>query len=164
MPSIEQIITDVIQAEGGATATNDPADAGGRTQYGISEKANPAAWADGVVAEKEAREIYLQKYVIGTGFFRIPSSHPKTQIQLIDWGVNSGPAIATKNLQEILKIKADGVFGAKTLEALINTADQAINNRLVAARVEMIGRVVQKNPTQLKWLTGWLKRAVSFIS
>ena len=53
--NIDRIIDNVIAAEGGSTATNDPADGGGRTQYGISERANPEAWADGKVTAEEAR-------------------------------------------------------------------------------------------------------------
>ena len=164
MANINDIITEVIAEEGGAKVTNDLADAGKRTQYGISERSNPQAWLDGKVTEQEAREIYLSKYVVWPGYHRIPSSHAKTQAQLIDWGVNSGPGVATQKLQEILKVKQDGVFGEKTLAALLGMDDRSLNNLLVAARVRMVGRIAQKNPSQIKFLSGWLERALSFLT
>lgn len=53
------IVSDIIKREGGFV--NNPADAGGRTDKGISEKSNPAAWADGKVTEEEARAIYQRR-------------------------------------------------------------------------------------------------------
>ena len=162
MSKIDNVITDVLTKEGGGKVSNDSADKGGRTQYGISETANPSAWKDGSVSEKEAREIYLQKYVIGTGYVKIPPSHGKVQAQLIDFGVHSGPAIATMKLQSLLGVAVDGVLGPKTLAALAKTEPREINNKLVLARAEMICRLVTKQPSQLRFLWGWLNRTLSF--
>lgn len=170
MSELDRIITDVMKREGGAKATNDPKDPGGRTQYGISERANPEAWADGKVTETEAREIFLQKYVVWPKFHTIPPSHKATQEQLIDYGVHSGPAVAVTKLQECLneagaapKLKVDGDFGAKTLLALLGVDDHSINNLLMAARIRMLGRIVQKNHNQLNKLSGFLNRALGFM-
>ena len=160
---LDDIISGVIEREGGAKATNDPNDPGGRTQYGISERANPDLWADGKVTEDEARERYLAKYVVYPKYHTIPPSHPATQEQLIDWGVNSGPNIATQELQKILGTDQDGDLGPVTLKLLLGVDDRTLNNLLVAARVKMIARVVQRNPSQVKWLGGLLNRALSFL-
>lgn len=159
MPTISEIIDKEIKIEGGVS--NDPTDAGGRTAYGISEKANPQAWAHGTPTEAEARAIYEQKYVRGPGFNKITDS--QLQFQLIDYGVNSGPAIAIQKLQAILGVKADGIIGPHTLEALQLSEIRSTNNALVAARVEMIGKIVTSNPSQLKYLNGWLNRALQFL-
>lgn len=170
MTELNKIITNIIDREGGDKATNDPKDPGGRTQYGISERSNPEAWADGKVTESEAREIFLRKYVIWPKFHTIPPSHKATKEQLIDYGVHSGPAVAIKKLQECLnetgtipKLKADGLFGPKTLLALLGIDDHSINNLLMAARIRMIGRVVQRNANQLNKLSGFLNRALGFM-
>lgn len=159
--SISEIITGVIKREG--PATSDPVDHGGRTSLGISEAANPAAWADGVVTTDEAQAIYLQKYVIGPHFDQITDDWLKAQ--LIDFGVTSGPALAIVKLQTILELKPDGVLGPITLAAANAMRGSPIwlSNRLVAARVQMIGRLVAKNPTQVKFLNGWLNRALEFL-
>ena len=161
MPSIESIITDILKREG--AATNDPLDKGGRTTFGISEKANPEAWADGKVTEEEARAIYYRKYVTGPGFDKVQDSH--LQAQLIDFGVNSGPQLAIMRLQEIVGVTVDGILGVNTLAKVAETIDtRLLNNRFVASRVKMFGRIVNKNPSQLKFLSGWLNRALEFLN
>lgn len=154
-----EIISEVIAREG--AATKDAQDGGGRTQFGISERSNPAAWADGKVTEQEARETYERKYVKGPGFNRIPDD--RLRAQLIDFGVNSGPAVAIQKLQEILQVEADGILGPQTLAAIAADRADELNNLLVGARVRMIGRIVSKNPSQLKFLSGWLNRATEFL-
>ncbi len=162
MPSIDQIISDVEVREGGPVVTNDPADIGGRTQFGISETANPEAWSDGVVTEDEARAIYLQKYERSPKFDTLPGA---LQPLLIDWGVLSGPQLVTMKLQALLGVAADGKVGPATLAALPRTAEGVLrlNNLLVAERVRQVGRIVAKDPSQAKYVSGWLNRALEFL-
>jgi lysozyme family protein len=152
-------IDDVIRREG--PETNDPSDHGGRTAFGISEAANPEAWADGHVSEAEAREIYERKYVKWPKFDHI--HEPFLRGQLIDFGVNSGPQVAIMKLQEVLGLESDGVIGPDTLNAIDKWDGRILNNRLVGERVKMIGRIVQRSPSQLKYLSGWLNRALEFL-
>lgn len=158
---MSDLIDDIIHREGGSTATNLKNDKGGRTQYGISEKANPAAWADDKVTYTEARDIYAAKYIRGPGFDKI--SDPRVQAQMVDFGVNSGPPLAITKVQEILHLPADGILGPKTLAA-INAADPVtLNNKIALSRIKMIGRLVSKNPKQVEFLNGWLNRAIEFF-
>ena len=161
MNPLDDIITDIIKREGGAKTTNDPKDKGGRTQFGIAEHSNPAAWADGKVTEAEARAIYLQKYVKGPGFDKI--AHQRLQHQLIDFAVLSGPAIAIQKLQEAVGADIDGILGPDTL-AKVNALDGVVvGNKLVAARVKMICKIVVKHPSQLRFLSGWVNRSLDFL-
>jgi lysozyme family protein len=157
--SISDTIGDVIRREG--ADSNDPLDAGGRTSKGISEKSNPEAWKDGIVTEAEARAIYESKYLRGPGFDKVQDEHLRDQ--LVDFGVNSGPAIAIQKLQEILNVKVDGVLGPVTLEALSTQNPIVINNLLVIARIKLIGRIISKAPTQVRFINGWLARACEFL-
>jgi lysozyme family protein len=155
------IIDAIIKAEGGSKFTDDPHDKGGRTQYGISERSNPEAWRDGRVTEEEARAIYYKRYVSGPGFDKI--TDPKLQHFLCDFAVHSGPGIAIKYLQRAIDVEDDGVLGPRTLAA-VNAADaRHLVNRLVVDRVKMIGRLVVANPSQLKYLNGWLNRILEFL-
>lgn len=162
MSQIDDDITQIEIEEGGDKVTVDPSDRGGRTQYGISEKSNPEAWKDGVVTEAEAREIYMQKYVITPKFNLI--TNPHLQSQLIDYGVNSGTYIAIQKLQTILGILPDGIIGPGTLDAISKYSHpDKLNNLLVAERIKMICKIVVKDATQLKYLNGWTNRALEFI-
>jgi|SRR3990170_915963 len=153
------IIDHLIAREGGAV--NDPVDAGGRTDKGISERSHPEAWSDGKVTYEEARAIYEAKYLIGPGFNRI--SVPYLREHLVDFGVHSGPVVAIQKLQSILKIPVDGILGTRTLEALSGSPSMVVNNLLVAERIKLIGRIVSKAPAQVRFLNGWLNRALEFL-
>ncbi len=153
-------ISDIIAREG--PPSNDPNDSGGQTAFGISEKSNPEAWKNGPPTEAQARAIYEQKYVKSPGFDKIADK--QLQAQLIDFGVNSGPAIAIMKLQSILGVQEDGVLGPNTLAILATLHPEDVNNCLVAERVKLIGRIVSKNPSQLKFLNGWLDRSLQWLS
>ena len=159
MSKIDTIIDSVLKREG--AATNDPVDGGGRTAYGISERANPDAWADGKVTAEEARQIYEQKYVRYPGFDKIQDPH--LQAQLVDFGVNSGSYIAIQELQKILHVSVDGILGPKTLEALSKVHPEEINTALVVARLKMIGKIISRNPSQSKFALGWISRCCEFL-
>lgn len=159
MPDDEDIITDVIRREG--SSTNDPNDRGRRTSFGISERANPAAWADGNVTEEEARAIYEAKYLVGPGWNKLKNE--KLRATCVDWSVTSGPQLVIMALQGVVETTPDGILGPLTVVA-VNAADaRLVNNQMVAAHVKMIGRLVQKRPEQLKFLSGWLARALDFL-
>lgn len=157
--TIDTILDDLLRREG--APTNDRSDLGGRTAYGISERSNPAAWADGQVTEAEARAIYRSKYVAWPHFDLILD--PSLQAQLVDFGVTSGPQLAIMKLQSILKVAIDGNLGPATFAAIAQVNPKELNNRLMGARLQMIGRLVQKNPSQLKFLSGWITRALEFL-
>lgn len=159
--SIDKIIDEVIEVEGGSKVSNASADRGGRTQYGVSEVSHPEAWEDGKVTEQEARDIYWKKYVVGPGFDKI--TFQPLQHQLVDFGVNSGPLVAVRKLQEILGVKVDGDLGPKTLAKLEDSDLKAVNNQLMVSRVRMLGKIVSKNRSQAEWINGWLIRATSFL-
>lgn len=155
------IISDIEQREGGGVVTHDPADGGGRTQYGISERSNPEAWADGHVTEEEARAIYLRKYVHAPGFDKLPAI---LQPVCIDWGVVSGPQHVTGELQSLVGVPVDHLLGPATLGALPTTPEglRRLTNQLVSARIAQVGRIVAKDGSQAKFVSGWLNRALEF--
>ena len=161
MPTNDDIIADVIEHES-EKETNDPDDKGGRTKYGISEKSNPEAWADDQVTKDEAQEIYARKYITGPGFDKVVDYHLRAQ--LVDFGVTSGPMIAIMKLQEVLGAGGvDGILGPITLGTLAMQHPEAVSTRLVAARIRMICKIVKRDPSQLKYLAGWVDRALEFL-
>lgn len=160
MPDFESTFQRIMNSEGRDKVN---VDAGGRTQWGISEKSNPEAWADGKVTEGESREIFLQKYVVFPKFHLIPASHSALQSQLIDYGFNSGQDLVIRKLQQLLGVKQDGILGPKTLDAITKSDPRLINNKLVAARCLMLARLVQRDPKgHLNEIVGLLDRALSF--
>lgn len=164
-------IDEEIVREGGATETNDSSDSGGRTKYGISEKANPEAWTDGDVSYEEARQIYQHKYINVDGINTIPDVY--LQHQVIDFGIPSGPVTAVHVLQQLLGVPADGQIGPKTLEAIKNYPDGTLfgvpvsgsvllNLAFRDARAIYYATVAKAQPKNLKYVLGWIKRSQEF--
>ena len=159
MGNVQDDITKIIQTEGGSV--NNPADSGGRTFEGISEKSNPDLWKHGPPTPEQVRQRYMECFVVGPGYDKITDS--KLQYQLIDFGVNSSPYIATKRLQEILGVHPDGLMGTITLDALAKTDPRVVNNKLVIARLKMIGNLITTRANQAQFALGWISRACEFF-
>lgn len=158
--SDDAIIDDVIRREGGLS--NDPADPGGLTYKGLSKRANPDLFAHGLPSDQQVHDRYLQRYIVGPGFDKIEDERVKSL--LVDWGVNSGPAIAILALQRLVGVPADGVLGPETLSAIHEVPVDLLLRHLVAERIKMIGRILVKNPSQSKFALGWLSRAVEWLA
>jgi lysozyme family protein len=130
MADIDQVIEGVITREG--RYVNDPRDAGGETNWGITKETARAAGYSGAMRDlprSTAKEIYLRRYVIGPGFDRIGEMNAAIGAELVDTGVNMGPKVATTFLQRVLTalnnggrdygdIVVDGMMGPGTRGAL----------------------------------------------
>lgn len=127
---IDDIIEDIIRAEG--AYVDDPADLGGKTKYGITEK---VARENGYTGDMKdlpialARQIYFKRYVIEPGFDKVIGLSPRIAAELVDTGVNMGQSHAVMFLQRALNLfnnqgalwpdlKVDGQFGQRTLDCL----------------------------------------------
>lgn len=153
-------VTEIIRKEG--EESNDPTDHGGHTIKGISQRSNPDLFENGKVPNDAAiQQRYVDRYINGPGFARIPEV--RLREQLIDFGVNSGPAIAIQALQRSLGVKVDGVLGPDTLHAIESCDGRLLNNAVVGERIMLIARICKKDPSQLVYINGWLKRALSFL-
>lgn len=63
------------------------------------------------------------------------------------------------------KLNVDGVVGDKTIST-INTATpeqlKAINNAIASEREAFLRRLVENDPSQARFLNGWIKRTGKF--
>lgn len=131
VPSFFQVsIMRIIAAEGGYS--NNPADAGGETMYGITV-ATARNWGY-VGAMRDlprhlAEKIYYDRYIIAPGFNQVFEINSRISYELIDTGVNMGPIVATRFLQRSLNafnfkgrygvdLISDGKAGPKTWATL----------------------------------------------
>lgn len=138
--TIEKIIDDVIKAEG--KYVNDPADAGGETNWGITvavARANGYTGAMKDMPEAVARAIYRKRYVDDPGFGALTSVSMRVAEELIDTGVNMGPATAIKFFQRALNALNDG--GTKY-------ADVAISGKMDVATTAAFRRYLHQRGAQ----------------
>jgi hypothetical protein len=118
----------IFKAEGGYSDT--PGDSGGPTNFGITLSTlkaydgNQALTADDVkkLAPATATEIYRTAYWNRMQCGALPAG---LDLEVFDFGVNSGPAESVKTLQKIVGVTPDGSIGPITLAAVgqLNAAD-----------------------------------------
>lgn len=178
---IERIIDSVLVAEGGATYTNDTSDAGGETRYGITltvARANGYTGSMRELPEAVARAIYRKRYVSEPRFSDVLAIEPNIGAELIDTGVNMGPGVAASFLQRWLNgfneggnryagLKVDGRIGDVTLDALRAFVRwrgpqgiTALLRGLNASQAERYLAITEGNPSQRKYLFGWVLNRV----
>ena len=128
--TVRAIIEAVMGIEG-EEFTNDPLDSGGKTKYGVTATvAAKHGYSDvSKLTAGQAYSIYYDDYVIGPKFDTVLAIAPLTAAELVDTGVNCGPSVPSRWLQEWLNvlnnqgtsypdIEEDGKLGAQTFNAL----------------------------------------------
>jgi lysozyme family protein len=154
------LIDRVIAREGGSKVSRDPNDPGGVTKFGISKRAYPDEDIENLTEER-ARQLYEQR-MMRSNIDKIQD--PYLREHVFDFHVHSDPwdgtnAVSVRNLQRLLGVTVDGVIGPETI--------QAVNSRVwpfgfymayIRDRILYWVRVIQKRPTSLKYLTGWVNR------
>ncbi len=153
----------VIQNEGDYVFDkNDP---GGETKFGISKRSYPALNIKELTLE-DAKKIYYRDFWQKGRFEEIWDDLVATQV--FDLSVNLGTRAAVIVLQRSLrsvgiKVQEDGLIGSETLSAVSNSEPRCL---LAAIKSEAAGyyrQIVAKNPSQQKFLKGWLNRAYKVI-
>jgi lysozyme family protein len=153
MADFSQAIEFVLQNEGGLS--NDPLDAGGLTNFGISQRAYPDVDVKNLTRDG-ASAIYERDY---WHYGDIQSQRVATK--LLDAAVNLGPVKAVRLMQLALgaieagPIVADGLFGSQTAEA-INAADP--DKLMDEYKARLAKYYCELN--QPEFMLGWLRRAV----
>ncbi len=150
MLTTDQIIDGILEREGpGVSPYTTPGDRGGRTAWGISERAHPEAWRTGPPTRDEAREIYRTEYV--RPFEGVKNGPLRNQ--LADIAVLHGVHMAHHLF--------DLVVPFLTLDSINRTSSQTqnlANNALVGVRCNYILSLGQR-----QFEHGWIRRAVEFI-
>jgi len=133
-----------------------PADPGGLTKYGISQRAYPHIDIRNLTVEG-ATEIYYKDYVLGPKFHLLPKA---LQDSLIDFGVNAGPETATKALQRAVKASPDGKLGPETLGKLGRRPLEGVLLEFTVERLLHYLLAILANPSLKTFARGWLRRTL----
>jgi lysozyme family protein len=84
------------------------------------------------------------------------------RLQMIDFSFNSGPSLAIRWLQRVLRVPRTGAMDGDTLKALVMVDQWLVNQALIAARLEMIDRWTDGNKQAKAWEEGLESRGLSF--
>lgn len=117
-PNFVVCVSRVLSSEGGYGYH--PADPGGATNYGITEKTARRHGYMGDMRDlprEKAIQMYKDDYWLPTKCDQMPQA---VAFQYFDACVNHGPGRAAKMLQKALGLPEDGIVGPKTLNAANN--------------------------------------------
>lgn len=176
--TIEDIISGVLKSEGGYV--DHPNDRGGPTNYGIAERTAREEGYHGPMRdlpESFARAIYTRRYVQSPGFDRIVEIDPALGAEVVDTGVNMGPAVAGLFLQRWLNgfnseqryndLFVDGKVGRRTADALAaflawrgDLGRQALLRGLNGVQATRYLEIAERDPRQRSFLFGWITHRV----
>lgn len=147
----------LLTHEGGFSSH--PDDPGGATMYGVTEKVARENGYTGRMQDfllEDAKQIYRRLYWNACQCDAMPEP---IQYPLFDAAVNSGPGQAIKWLQGAAGVKADGVIGSMTRQAVMHFDPYALKAAMIARRLRFM--------TDLKnWPTfsrGWARRIAAIL-
>lgn len=144
--------------------TDDPADRGGQTYAGISRNNWPQwdGWEDidgGRTPEpRKVLEFYRDGFwtvIRGDGI-----ASQKIATSLFSFAVNAGERVAIKLAQQVAGTKADGVIGKFTIVALNTMDSDLFLARYALAKIARYRDICTKDPTQRKYILGWINRTL----
>jgi lysozyme family protein len=184
--TIEQMLDGAIDREKGFV--DHPADRGGPTRWGITEKTARRYGYDGEMRDLPrslAAQIYRDWYVVQPGFDKVMDfSQPITE-ELVDTGINMGQQRAGEFLQRVLNVlnrearlwpdlKVDGQVGPATLFALDHALKRSGYTKQQNERVILTGlnalqgaqyiAIAERDPSQEEFAFGWLRTRVLIMN
>ena len=176
---IDKIILDLIEREGDYNDHKE--DNGGPTKHGISLRYARGIGLDldndgdvddvdiSLVTVEQAAALYKQDFFVHPRIYKLPK---EIQEFVFDCSVNHGPPRAVMFVQNILNqagfgyLDIDGMIGRKTASAAQKAQDAMevlFLTALVQHRIKFYNMIVERNPSQAKFLKGWKNRARSFL-
>ena len=141
----------LISHEGGLV--NNPADKGGLTKYGISQRSYPALDIARLTLA-DARAIYKRDYWDRAQCDKLP---PGVAFDVFDTAVNSGIGQAIRFLQRAAGVADDGNVGPLTLAAVARRDPEAVQARFNGHRLDFMSRL----STWPVFGAGWARRVAA---
>lgn len=137
--------------------SDDSADSGGLTRFGISQKAYPSLDIKSLTIE-QSQDIYKRDYwdlIKGDSI-----TDQDIANSIFDFGVNAGVGTSSKLAQKVVGVDQDGSIGNDTIYAINTFNPKVFIPEFKLAKIERYTRILDKDPTQIKFYKGWIKRSL----
>lgn len=168
MADVNKLVPHILKFEGGYV--NDPDDLGGATCKGVcyrtyklycSRKKRPVPTIEDLkrISDEEFAYILKSMYWDACRADKIESQSVANAI--VDWAWNSGTVTASKEVQKILGVTADGIIGNITLAAINSRSPLPLFGAIQEARKAYIDKICVSRPANRKFMKGWFRRVES---
>ena len=180
----KKYIAELLIREGGEKYTNRPADRGGPTRWGVTERTARQFGYKGRMQDlplEVAVAIYELCYWRPQMISEVAEVSESLAICMFDFGVNSGISRSIKSLQNLLNVLnnggsyyadlvVDGLMGAKTVSALkdfsVMRGDVGVGvlvRAFNASRISFCVSLSANDESQEANTYGWLSRVVHLV-
>lgn len=177
--SFDQAFARTVGIEGGYS--NNPADRGGETMWGITEAVARAHGYHGPMKDMPilaAKDIYRQSYWLLLHLDQVDAVSPAIAMEMFDTAVNCGPGVPVPFLQRALNafnrqakdypdIPVDGLCGVQTVAALRAflslrgaRGEKVMITALNAQQGVRYFEIVERRPDQEEFAYGWWDKRV----
>ena len=153
-PEVEAGLIDTAAQRRAVGYVDDPLDRGGETKFGVAKNANPDLDITNLTWEG-AEAVYYDRYWVPGICDRFD---PRVAVLHFDCCVNHGVGRAKKFLQRAVGVDDDGVIGKLSLAAIQAVDPIELCNKVCDIREQFYRDIVARNPSQSRFLNGWLRR------
>ena len=166
MADFQKALEYVLKNEGGYV--DRPLDRGGPTNFGITLTSLSTYMR--AKASVEQLQFLTKEYVEAVYFSLYWNPYHFDMIQddtlatiMFDQAVNRGPVTVIRQIQKCLGLPVDGVMGPMTINNIHASNTKELALRFYFESQNSYVRICQKNPSQLEFLAGWLKRTHEYL-
>lgn len=161
----------MIQNEGGFVLHKNEGDRGGWTFAGIAENFWPNWKGWPMVKSGDTNNSHLTEMVklfYKNNFWDVLKldlvDNQIIAYNLFDFAVNAGFKTSAKLAQIAVNVIADGVIGKQTIAAINKVDQETFEMQFALAKINRYVAIVDKRPSQIKFLKGWVKRTLNVLS
>jgi len=172
MADYTKIIPFIKNAEGGYV--NDPTDAGGETNNGVTYKTWCAFYGSDAhtrfmtMVDADWAVIFKKEYWDAVCADSINSQ--RIAEELAEWAWGSGRYYPSYSIQTVLHnyfgayaLNMDGTIGAQTVQLINATDEKELYKHIVNERFKFLAHIPINTPSQAKYIDGWINRLCNLL-